>query len=326
MPIQQVLIIVMQSFRYNSDYMRQYELGQKPVNSIWINFYHLKKYLIARKINFFPLNLNAMGKIPKAVRHRKYDLCICIFNDPNGWKEGVNHMPMLTKIKSFVKCPFFLFTEVLDDEKYIEWINYFDLIFTNRDEKYDRVIPVGFAANHELLVPNKDPKRIRILVDHPAYSPEHFKKRDRTKDILDQIFSSHLPKEKALFVRRFINGDVETVNRDKYNVELYNRKGVNILNAFDEYNQADIFFVTHPESMGLSVIESAMAGALVVLPRFYIKPEFLEGIEYVEFEKDIDWEIVLNKLDAKNCRRKALKKTWNVLFDLMFSHIAKFSH
>jgi hypothetical protein len=324
MAMTNILIVVMQSFRYNTEYMKQYELGQKPVNSVWINYYHLKKYLIAKKIGYYPINLNSDEKIGKAVRGRKYDSCITIFNDPNGWKDGVNHMPMLIKLRDILKCPFFLFTEVLDEIKYANWINYFDMIFTNREEKYDKVISVGFAANHELLVPNKDPKILQILVDHPAYSPDHFKKRDRTKDILEQIFVHTFPKGKEVVVRRFVNGAVETVDPQKYSVELYNRKGINILNAFDEYNKADIFFVTHPESMGLSVVESAMSGALIVTPKFYIKPEFLAGLEHIEFDKQIDWSIIMAKLDAKICRRKALKKTWTCLFDLMFTHINKF--
>ena len=306
----------MQSFRYDTTHMRHYELGHKPVNSIWINYYHLKKYLINKKINYYPLNLNAMGKIPRPIKERKYDVCLCIFNDPNGWKTGVDNMPMITKLRSLQSCPFYLFIEVLDDASYNLYSNYFNKIFTNRNHVYPNSISLGFAANHELLIPMKDSTKIRILIDHPAYTQDHFDRKDKTKDILQQIWNFKFPK--PVIIRRFINGTIETTNKNNYKIELYKRKGVNILTAFEEYNRTDIFFVTHPESMGMSVIESAMAGALIVTPRSYIKSEFLLGLEYIEFDKVIDWNLVLSKMNTKVCRRQALAKTWVKLYDKLF--------
>ncbi len=316
-----ILIIVAQHAYCETEHMLKYELGVKPINSVWLHFYHLKKYLGVRKIKFYPVNINSrqfsLTKIPKNV-----NLCISIFNDPNGFRktEGDN-LAVIKNIKSMTKCKSILITEIVDEKSYKDLDKLFDTIFTNRTCYFDKTISLGFAANQSLLYPQKNKNVIRILIDHPAYNKKHFATKDRTKFIITSIFETKFPKE--LVVRRFINGDVETLVDKNVKVVLYDRKGINILNAYDEYNHADIFFVTHPESMGLSVIECAMAGCLVVTPKSYINAEFLAGLNYVEFDGDstnkLDWGSIISKLNPKFTRKLALKKSWDVFFSKIIS-------
>ncbi len=69
--------------------------------------------------------------------------------------------------------------------------------------------------------------------------------------------------------------------------------------ACEEYRKADIFIVTHPESMGLSVLESGAAGALVVAPLNYIKCSLLKPIYHISFENYIPWDIIVKMINVK---------------------------
>lgn len=310
---QHVLIIIAQHAHLDTDHMLEYQLGSKPINSIWIHYYHLKHHLETKKIPYTPININSknfnLKKIPK-----KTTTCISLFNDPNGFKKhATDNLVIIRKIKEITKCKFLLITEIVTDETHDTLSKIFDTIFTNRTCNYKKCISLGFAANHERLLPQKQKDTLRILIDHPAYNKTHFIKKDKTKFIIKSIFSTKF--DKQLIIRRFVNGDIESVCNKDTKVELYNRKGINILNAYDEYNHADIFFVTHPESMGMSVIESAMSGCLIAIPKDYIKSDFLSGINYVEFTDTIDWKLILSKLNAKLSRKLALRKTWTIFFD-----------
>lgn len=313
-----ILIIVAQHHYCDTKYMIKYELGCKPVNSIWIHFYHLKKYLENRNIKYYPININNklfdIKNIPKGINY-----CISIFNDVNGFKKtDIDNLDVIKKIKSIVKCKFILLTEVLCEKSYESLGKIFNIIYTNRTSNFDKTISLGFAANSTFLYPQKHNNIIRILVDHPAYNTKHFPIKDKTKYIIDSIFSKNfLPKQ--LLVRRFTNGNIETVLDNNIKIERYNRVGINILSAYSEYNHADIFFVTHPESMGLSVIECAMAGCLVVTPKGYINTEFLSGLNYVEFDNTIEWDLILSKLNPKLSRKLALKKSWDIFYSKLIT-------
>lgn len=318
LPIKNVLVVVAQHDRYNHDHMDRYELGMKPINSIWIHYYFLKRHLKTHQINFYPINLNTSDTIP----NQKFDTCIFIFNELNGFsKKTVDHWSTVKLLKNRFKCPFILLTEVLTHNSYMNHIHYFDLIFTNRKINFKHVYSLGFAASHERLVPKKDNNKIRILVDHPAYDTGHFNHYDKTKNILEQILNHKFDRE--VEIRRFISGDVETVKDKNFKVEVYDRKGINILKAFEEYNKADIFFVTHPESMGMSVVECAMAGCLVVTPKGYIKPEFINTVEHVEFTGQIDWDTVLKKMNKNKIRETAKKRSWTVFYNKILILISR---
>src|SRR5690606_24606966 len=110
-----------------------------------------------------------------------------------------------------------LLIEVLSLDNYNIYRNIFDKIFTNRTHDYLNTIPLGFSADPLLLKPNQNNSFIRILIDHPAYSKQHFSKKDKTKFILDNIFNNKffdiLHKKfpnRNLLVRRFINNNIET--------------------------------------------------------------------------------------------------------------------
>jgi hypothetical protein len=169
---------------------------------------------------------------------------------------------------------------------------------------------VGWAADPQMCYPEQNPNTIRILIDHSYYgSPD--KNPDRSEDIIRQTIAfAKNYKEKPLLVRRFICGGVETLSLDNPKFEIYNRNGLYYPDACAEYRKSDIFIVTHAESMGLSVLESAMSGALILSPKSFIRKSLLEPLHHIEFSKEIPWDQVKNSLDANRSFKNASKFSW----------------
>ena len=63
--------------------------------------------------------------------------------------------------------------------------------------------------------------------------------------------------------------------------------------------------------MGLSVIESARAGALIVIPRGYIKPSLIKSLNVYEFTEKISWGQVLSQLNPELSEQNAAEFTWD---------------
>jgi hypothetical protein len=135
-------------------------------------------------------------------------------------------------------------------------------------------------------------------------------KNDLTEDITAQVCEfAKRHKEHQVIVRRFIAGGVETVDinnpqkMDKY----VQGAGLSYEDACAEYSKTDIFIVTHKECMGLSVLESAMSGALVLTPEEYIKEDLLRHVHHIPFQQTIDWKHALENLDPKRARKRVIK-------------------
>ena len=88
---------------------------------------------------------------------------------------------------------------------------------------------------------------------------------------------------------------------------------MSFINACKEYNKAHIFIVTHEESLGLSVIEAAMAGALILIPTNpkgrgpCIKPWLVKSLNHIMFNpfNGIPWDKIINNINIEDNRVKA---------------------
>jgi hypothetical protein len=69
--------------------------------------------------------------------------------------------------------------------------------------------------------------------------------------------------------------------------------------------------VTHPESVGLVVLETAMAGALPVVPQGFIPADRLATVRHIEWGKNIPWKKVLMTVNPQKSRKTALVNTWD---------------
>lgn len=172
---------------------------------------------------------------------------------------------------------------------------------------------IGWAADAKLNVPAQSDTILRFLIDHTNYGDNPV---DRTSDIINQIrnfyySNSWKDRWKNLVVRRFDSGKIVTVNlADKSPIEKYDRTGVSYQEVCREHGQAHVFFVTHPESVGLVVLETAMAGALTVSPEGFIPKDRLSTVRHVTYKDQINWDEILKSIDIEASRSKAINNTW----------------
>lgn len=208
-----------------------------------------------------------------------------------------------------------------------------DIVFHARPSKLKRKknVYVGWACDHsEYLFPEKDPDKFRILLDHSYYYPGHSK--DLSVSLAKQCLEfKNRYREKEVIIRRFSGSSgLETLTPESNLSEVFDRRNQSIPYpvACEEYRKADIFIVTHPESMGMSVLESAAGGALTVCPlmkifRPYIQYDFLRPLHYITFRKNIPWGRVLDSLNMEETRKKAEPYSWSNVAKIMLREFEK---
>jgi uncharacterized ubiquitin-like protein YukD len=184
---------------------------------------------------------------------------------------------------------------------------------------------IGWAADPDLNFPAQDKKDLRILVDHTNYGDNPI---DLTMETLQQIrkfVSSKVWKMKftSVSVRRFDSGKIVDVDLDNLiPVEKYDRTSIPLSEICKEHSRAHIFCVTHPESVGQVVLETAMAGAFCVSPKGFIPPDRLKTVRFLEWEKSINWKFVLPNINPALCRETAIENSWEKVAKRIKSEIA----
>jgi hypothetical protein len=176
---------------------------------------------------------------------------------------------------------------------------------------------MGWATDPEVNTPQQDPRDLRILVDHTNYGDNAV---DITAKVLTEIqrfAESDIWQYKfdSVSVRRFDSGRIVDVDFNNLDIKKYDRTAIPFSKITKEHCAAHIFCVTHPESVGLVVLETAMAGALPVVPKGFIPQDRLETIRYVEWDQRVNWKRVLAKLDIDKSRSVALGNTWESVAD-----------
>jgi hypothetical protein len=172
---------------------------------------------------------------------------------------------------------------------------------------------VGWAADTRLNSPAQDPDQLHLLVDHTNYAQNPI---DRTDNVLAQIrefVSSRIWERhwKSVVVRRFDSGQIVTVDpNDDTPVLKYDRTSLPYREVCREHGKSHVFFVTHPESVGLVVLETAMAGALTVTPETFIPRDRLDTVRHLTYTDRIDWHSVMSNIDPAACRAQAEVNTW----------------
>ncbi len=176
---------------------------------------------------------------------------------------------------------------------------------------------IGWAADPELCQPGQSHDRLTILIDHPDYVRRG---TDRTLEITRSAldFAKGRAAGKPVVIRSIRDGGVDDSKRK---VARYHRGHIPYVEMCREYSRADIFMVTHPESVGLTTLECAMAGALVVTPKTFIADEFLATIRHVSYEGKIPWGKVMAELNIEQSRQIAMANSWSRVADRIMERL-----
>lgn len=178
---------------------------------------------------------------------------------------------------------------------------------------------VGWAADPELNSPNQAQDTLGILIDHTNYGNNPI---DSTPNVINEVkklVDSELwkSKYKNISVRRFDSGKTVDVDFNNINkIEKFDRsKSIPLTEICKEHNKAHIFMVTHPESVGLVVLETSMAGALTVSPTTYINQDRLDTVRHYQYDIQwgVDWKKVLDMIDINASRKIALRSNWDTV-------------
>jgi hypothetical protein len=184
---------------------------------------------------------------------------------------------------------------------------------------------MGWATDPEVNTPQQDPRNLRILVDHTNYGDNAV---DITAKVLTEIqrfVESDVWQYKfdSVSVRRFDSGQIVDVDFDNLDIKKYDRTSIPFSQITKEHCAAHIFCVTHPESVGLVVLETAMAGALPVVPKGFIPQDRLETIRYVEWNRHVNWKRVLSKINIDKSRSVALTNSWEAAAERIVQALAR---
>ncbi|MDN0360560.1 glycosyltransferase family 4 protein [Escherichia coli] len=186
-----------------------------------------------------------------------------------------------------------------------------DITFTVRDdtwryldnpgrlERHNRFNKhVGWAANQELFhLETKTDDVLRIFVDHAAFDVSGF---DHSLSILMNLQRLTVPYE----ARTLTDDGLVTIDPGNISVTPYRRTPVPATEFAAELRKSDVFIVTHPESLGLTVLEAAMCGALVLTPPDCLPPDRLELVNHMVIKSRIDWDEVIARVDrVKNAEK-----------------------
>ena len=197
----------------------------------------------------------------------------------------------------------------------------------NRHQRHhENNILVGWAADHK-LIKSKQPKTIlNVLVDHTAFNHNTL---DRTFDTMmnvKNLVDSGIYKKygfEDVNIRHFVSGDVQAVDIDNFSISRYDRKSISYTDACSEYSNAHIFCVTHEESVGQAIIENATSGALIISPSKLVNRDRLDTVRHIEWDKTIDWDVVLSSINIKKSRQKALENSWQDISNTIVESIRK---
>lgn len=199
--------------------------------------------------------------------------------------------------------------------------------FTLRSDRCDeRNHYIGWAADHELLRPRQVRGEFRILVDHPDYGVG---RRDNTERVVEECARFARSKlwrgrYSSVSLRRLVDGAIEDFDEGSA-VWPYGRSAVSFEECCEEYSKAHVFMVTHPESVGLTVLETAMAGALTVAPAGFIQEDRLATVRHLTYDGSVPWREVLDSVDIKASRAMARENTWAKVAARMLVYFKNFS-
>lgn len=174
----------------------------------------------------------------------------------------------------------------------------------------------GWATDFEVNTPQQDANELRILIDHTNYGDNPV---DLTEQVITEVkrfVESEIwrPQYQSVSVRRFDSGRVIDVEFSGQPIQRYDRTATMPFSEITkEHCAAHVFCVTHPESVGLVVLETAAAGALPVVPKGFIAQDRLDTVRHVEWSGSVDWLQVINEIDIERSRAVAANNTWDAV-------------
>lgn len=281
------------------------------LSTIYAYFFNkwLQKYkdceITNASVGMTPSEINALGQ---------YDFCIVLVN------RGIVKMKPNIYIMLRKKIKYHIITicetnPIMGNENL--------LLFTMGSLK-PKTMRLFWGADFDLLKPQKS-NTITVLVDHKYYGKKTSRlyKMDRTEVIIKSLLK-YKNAGHNIIIKHIGYGKINEVTNN-YIIEEYKQGcAIDFREIYKHYNNAHIYVVTHPESFGLSAVECAAAGALIVEPNGYMKKEIINILHHVSLNdvNNIKWDEIINKINIPLSRSKAKQFSYENAINQVYKYMS----
>lgn len=191
--------------------------------------------------------------------------------------------------------------------------------FKECDEEYkEKNATIGWASDSDLNFPEKEKEYLNVLLDHDIYGKSVGEYTEFMDDLRLQLIRLFEESDKPVKIAKLVDGGIEYITKEQlvsgYVGKPYTKtKNIPYTDIVRYHNAADIFIVTHRESLGLVALEVSLAGAVVVCPTGFLSKCRLNSIIHYEWniESPLPWNTVLSLANPDKIRNKALQNTWD---------------
>lgn len=198
-----------------------------------------------------------------------------------------------------------------------------DILLFTMGKRKPKALRFYWGADFDMLKPEK-PETVTILVDHKYYGKATSKlaQRDHTQKIIDSLLS-YKKSGKNIVIKHIGSGEVHTVEEGYKITDFRHGSAMDFREIYKYYNEAHIYVVTHPESFGLSTIESAASGSLIVQPEGYIKPELIKKMHHytVRDINNINWDEIISRINIDKSRKMAERFQYKNMVQTLYQHM-----
>lgn len=206
-----------------------------------------------------------------------------------------------------------------------------DILFFINGKTKHKCIKTTMLVDSELFYSQKDSDKLTILVENKYYKTNEINLQlDKTDWIIKSLLEFKKVSRKKIF-GQFRKKTFQIIYKGKksfYEIndlidyekaideenDLNNNKIIGYDQIIKYYNKAHIFINSHPKSLGLSIFECAMGGALIVSFDNFIKECYLNQITHYIIKKEqvvsdnIDWNEIINKINIKESVNRVKNK------------------
>ena len=279
--------------------------------------YYIKKYFI-QKYNYHVYNLPLSqdnGDLHYLDGLVEFDYVIDI-NQRGFYNKGIE---FYNKLRPKIK---YLTAAICDNNDHPNLYGPQDILLyaiNNKKQVNDRSYYIGWATNPEIFYPKKSDVFLNILIDDNI--GDHIKKN--TEEIIKKCYEYMLDNDDVIVIRFGYGDDIfGLVDEYKHTNDRYiviKDKLPQIIKS-EYHNVSNIYLVTHSESLGLEVLESAMAGCFIVYKREFIKEELLHDIDHFTYDNidEVDFDVIRKLINSDEHRKSVLKYSWERLCDRIY--------
>lgn len=203
-----------------------------------------------------------------------------------------------------------------------------DILFFINGKSKSKCVKTTLLADPEVFFPTKNNNILTIIVEHKYNkSISSILETDKTDLIIKSLLEFKKVSRKKLFgtfrkkplqiIYKGKKSFYELNNLEDYekalelDSDILNENIIGYTDIINFYNKAHIYINTHIKSFGLSILENAMAGTLVVTFEGFIKDQYLSMIKYHVLSKEttsFDWNAIINCINVKESVKMVKKR------------------